>query len=440
MSNEFKAIVVGSGPVGLISAHALSKSGFDFIVLEGRDEIITNGGTDVVLSVMGLNALDQLGLSVAVSKVSTPLPTFRRIDDSGRDLGTAHFFEFHKRDHGMYPVTISRHDLTRILYESLPPSAQAKILPRKRVSEIQTTADGATVTCKDGTSYPGTIVVGADGAHSIVRSQMRSLALAAGSSRVNAEKPYLTTYQCLWMRFPSSASDDLHTGLASETHSHGACVQVFAGKEIAVAGIYETLPSPTRDRLHFGQAEEEALIARRGHLPVTEGARFTMADAYRSRIASGMVSLEEGVVEHWSHNGRLVLVGDAKHKFTPITGAGCNNGLQDVVALVNELHKAFESASVRTRDGRGFATPERTEITEAFEAYQRERFVSVKAQCAVAGRSTATATWSSIIAKIIDQYVMGHKIVQKQIWPKKAGSPRFFFSEQDTPVQTAAAL
>ena len=54
--------------------------------------------------------------------------------------------------------------------------------PNKKIQSITTTPSATTVHCADGTSYTGTILIGADGAHSLVRTQMRTLALAAPST------------------------------------------------------------------------------------------------------------------------------------------------------------------------------------------------------------------------------------------------------------------
>jgi 2-polyprenyl-6-methoxyphenol hydroxylase-like FAD-dependent oxidoreductase len=89
-----KIIVVGGGPVGMTAAHALSRAGIDFVLLESRSEIVMDAGSGLVLSAMGLRALGQLGLLPALSKVSTPVVKFKRLDHKGRDIGDTLFFTY----------------------------------------------------------------------------------------------------------------------------------------------------------------------------------------------------------------------------------------------------------------------------------------------------------------------------------------------------------
>jgi 2-polyprenyl-6-methoxyphenol hydroxylase-like FAD-dependent oxidoreductase len=91
---ESKVIVVGGGPVGMTAAHALSKAGIDFVLLESRSEIVMDAGSGLVLSAMGLRALAQLSLLPALSKMSTPVDKFKRLDHKGRDIGDTLFFTY----------------------------------------------------------------------------------------------------------------------------------------------------------------------------------------------------------------------------------------------------------------------------------------------------------------------------------------------------------
>lgn len=59
---NFKVIIVGGGPVGLVAANALLLAGIDFIVLESRDSVVVDEGASIVLGPSSLRVMHQLGL------------------------------------------------------------------------------------------------------------------------------------------------------------------------------------------------------------------------------------------------------------------------------------------------------------------------------------------------------------------------------------------
>ncbi|TKA75880.1 hypothetical protein B0A55_04847 [Friedmanniomyces simplex] len=186
-ASNFKVIVVGGGPIGLTAA------AIDFPILEHRSHVIADAGSNLVLMLIGLRAISQLDLLDPLNAVSSPLSRIDRLDHDGRDVGDVQFFTQMEKNFGVCPRVISRHDLTRVLYNTLPSHAQQKVLTNKKLSDITPTVDGATVTRADGSSYEGAIVFGADGAHSTVREAMRRLSLGLGSADVNEERPFMTT-------------------------------------------------------------------------------------------------------------------------------------------------------------------------------------------------------------------------------------------------------
>ena len=238
------------------------------------------------------------------------------------------------------------------------------------------------------------------------------------------------------MRF---SSDGLLPGTTSETHGYGAASQLFVGHESAVSGIYVPLEKPTRERVRFTEKDKEDLVEKYANVPLTSDGKVTFASAWASRTDSGLVSLEEGVLDYWSWDGKIVLAGDAAHKFTPSTGAGCNNGIIDVVVLVNKLHSLLQENS----------TPTTEELGGVFQEYQDARVPEVTFQCKTSGRATATATWSGTMFRLSDLYFMSWKWVQKFFMDKAATkisqAPSFDFLPADknlvgkVPWQTAVS-
>lgn len=290
----------------------------------------------------------------------------------------------------------------QVLWNSLPIEAQSKAHANKKVSDISTTENGVVVSCADGTSYEGSMVIGADGAYSVVRKHMRLMALRDQNTAavMNEEKPYLTSYRCFWVRCP--VLPNTNVGDAAETHGPDVTIQFFVGQDSAVIGVYEKLEKPTREPPRYTSADEESFVEKWGHLPLTKGGQLTLGQAYAQKMHCGLINLEEGVVKNWSWGGRMVLVGDAAHKFTPSTGAGCNDGIIDIVVLANSLNQAFS-------DG----VPSSSRLTTAFKEYQDARFDLATAGCRMAGTVTAMATWSNFVMKFLDLRVFSIQMVQK---------------------------
>jgi 2-polyprenyl-6-methoxyphenol hydroxylase-like FAD-dependent oxidoreductase len=309
-------------------------------------------------------------------------------------------------------------------------------LTNKEVSSISSTQEGVTVSCADGSSYAGSLVIGADGAQSTVRECMRTLALEVGSKQVNDEQPFLTTYRCLWVRFPTDSSPRLYPGFASETHGQDVAAQSFGGKGTAMTRVYERMKKPTRKRTKYSQSDHDAFIERWGHLPLTANKKFTLRDAYENRIEGTLVSLEEGVVQNWSWGSRVVLAGDAAHAFTPSTAAGCNNGILDIVALANELHAALRDA--RGEAGTQDAVPTADRLEAAFRAYQETRSDAVVEMCKDANNATSLATWVTWAHKSLDRYGLGWEAVQgymvKQAVSVGANMPVFEYVAGEEPL------
>jgi 2-polyprenyl-6-methoxyphenol hydroxylase-like FAD-dependent oxidoreductase len=315
------------------------------------------------------------------------------------------------------------------LYQALPKDARHKILTDKKVSKIENRADGVVVYCTDGTAVDGTFVIGADGAHSTVRHFMRELALEADSLEVNEAEPFLTSYQALWVRFATTSMPIYKQGIAVETHGFEIGTQCFCGEKSATIGVYKKLAKPTRTSKRYNKKDEAALIEEWGHLPLLKDAKFSLKDAYEARTDSGLVNLEEGVLPHWSWNGRIVLVGDAAHKFTPSVGSGLNFGIIDTVFLANELH----NLSQRYEDDSKLWWSQ-SALAEAFKRYQEKRQQETIDGCQQSSGMTCMVTWASLGLRIIDQYVLPNSVVQRLfgIWitSKASKPPAYDFEEQ----------
>ncbi|OAQ98954.1 hypothetical protein LLEC1_00604 [Akanthomyces lecanii] len=425
MPTKFKVLIAGGGPVGLTAALALSKANIEFTLLEKRRQAVSNAGSDLVLSPIGLRALSQLGLYSELSAASTPLGAIQRSDHEGNDLGQVKIFEYMQENFGEPPRVLPRRDLCQILWDRLPDPRN--VICDKDICQVKETAEGVTAICSDGSSYEADMIIGADGVHSQVRAHInRSSSRQVVDEKQEDREFFDAYYTCLWMRF---SSEGLCAGSTFETHGNGASTQMFVSPHHAVAGVYERLSEPIRAHRIFTGEDERALVSRWKDLPLSTDRTVTLGAAYNRRIASGLVALQEGVHQTWSSGGRLVLVGDAAHVFTPITGAGCNNGILDVVVLVNELHSLLDAKNTK---------PDSEALRKAFDSYESFRKEKVMSECQTATQVAATASWQSTLRRLADQYLISlswvQKLMMKHASAKIASTPGFYFLPADEHV------
>ncbi|KAI1776771.1 FAD/NAD(P)-binding domain-containing protein [Hypoxylon cercidicola] len=416
-NGNFRVIVVGGGPVGLTMAHTLSKAGIDFVVLERRPTIGEDSGASIIVSPHGLRILSQVGLLDSLRAVGEPAVQNRRYTPDGSQYRLIKGFSEFKSFNGEFAHIFNRAHLIRTLHDGLSKPDQSRVLTNKAVTDITADDSGVTVRCADGTRYDGSVVVGADGTHSVVRRYMRTLALQdpskAAATDFDEENPFVSKYRMMWCSFPSQGEGDEHGGVgtAQDTHGDGHSVQFLIGGKRSWIFVYERLPEPTRDRVAYTQDDVAAYAEKWADMPLDSGLR--VRDVFAQRYHAGMTNLAEGVLRRWSWGGRLVLAGDAAHKFTPNVGLGFNNGIQDAAALTNELHRALRSSAHGGGGGGGGASkgpgpgpsPSVEALSAAFERYQAARREGVESDLSLSAFHTRTDAWRSALHWFWDEWV-----------------------------------
>ncbi|KAK7409441.1 hypothetical protein QQX98_008402 [Neonectria punicea] len=348
-AENFKAVIVGGSPVGLVEAHVLYRAGIDFVVLERRQSVILNLRAALIL---------------------TPHNSVRLV-------------AFH------------RAHLVQVLYDNLLEEAKSKYFLNKKVVAINSNDEGVCVTSDDGSIYEGSIVLSADGVHSIVRNLMRDLALSEHPKiDWDPKEPFTSVYKCLWASFPCPSEP----GANFETTSKDQSVMYLTGRERGWILLYDK-SEPTNTLRSYSEKEVEEVAAKLAEFLVNE--TLKVKDVVKERFTWGMSDLGEGILKHWSY-GRIVLTGDACHKFTPNAGLGLNNGIQDVVVLCNGLHQAVADGKT------DIAT-----LAKVFEKYQSDRAEAVEKDYKQSALVTRLQTWASGLYYFLSLFVLSNNFVAR---------------------------
>ncbi|KAH8131258.1 hypothetical protein FP744_10002610 [Trichoderma asperellum] len=347
----FKVIIIGGGPVGLFLANGLQASGIDYVLFEKRSTIPPSTAFGIFLWPQVTRMMHQLGLLDSLRKVSHPMTGMIHSMPTGELLSSDTNFSKSYKTHG-YPVVVTdRGSLAQVLLSGID-KPEERIHTGKQLTNVITRPDGVTVEFADGTSFKGSIVIGADGIWSTVRNQISQYA----PDGLFLDNPYQASYQGVFGRAP--LLEGITSGQGIEVHGDGWLIQAFPSQKETHLFIYKSIKT-TNERVPFSPNVPEELIAQFANVRLTDNVTFK--DLWNQRFAQGTANFEEGVVEMW-HWDRIALIGDAVLKISPKQGVAANVGMESAACLTNKLAALLQNNP----------TPTTQEVSKVFSAYQCE--------------------------------------------------------------------
>ncbi|KAK0725997.1 hypothetical protein B0H67DRAFT_572071 [Lasiosphaeris hirsuta] len=329
MASPFRVIVVGAGVSGLAASHCLQKAGIEHVVLERRSQVAPPEGASITIFPQVLRALHQLGCYEPLTRAATPHDRAWTRWADGSVAANSGLYDYLRENHGVDILPLERRKFLEVMYESLPDKSVVRT--SAKIKEINHLADGVEVTLSDGTTERGAMVLGCDGVHSTVRSLMWDQAEATSPGLIPAtEKTAFKTYwKCLIGIGPPAPS--LGGSDSTMVHNTGYSHLVLAQPHCTFFFVFFLLDKPfnASDRVHYTDEDAEALAATVANDPLSES--LTFGDLWKRRVRGALISLEEGILEHW-HHGRIALAGDAVHKMTPNIALGGNTAIEDIIS------------------------------------------------------------------------------------------------------------
>ncbi|KAF5536396.1 zeaxanthin epoxidase chloroplastic [Fusarium mexicanum] len=390
--SERTVIIAGGGISGLSLANMLGRAGIRYVLLESHDEIAPQVGASIGLQSSGLRILDQLGCAdELMSLVDIPLNNIYIRYPDGSVIKHHSSVQDHLIERHGYPtIFIDRQMLMQVLYNKL--ESKASVHAGQKVVSVLELDNGIQVTTDKGKIFEGDILVGADGIYSTVRKEMWRIA-SPGNFPTDEWSNVPCYYKCIFGI--SRPLEDLIQG------SHYVYNDKFSYLVLVGPGgkfywfLFVKLPVPLygHDIPRYTKVDEEELAAQHAFDQITP--EVTFGQLYGARTSSTLTPLHEYVFEKW-HYKRIITVGNAAHKFEPLTGHGGNSAIETAASLVN--HLTSESCSDWSN----------AQIEAAFTAVQEERFQRVqwlvsdahKTQQMQAMATPFLATISPILARL----------------------------------------
>jgi salicylate hydroxylase len=345
-------VIIGAGIGGMTLALLLRRRGITAEVLEQSTEM-REVGAAVSLSANGTRVLRHLGLGVNLAGISTE-PT-RLVHRDGRDghiiaaTGDSHWYQrrFGAPFYGMHRVA-----LQRLLAGALGPR---HLHLGCRVQSLEPRGPGVTVHCAAGAAFDASVVVGADGVHSLVRDWV-----------TGGDEPVYSGTSGFRGLVPAGRLGHLpDPGALQFWIGPGAHLLHYPVSGGSVINFLAVLDEPRHwtAQAWQEQAEPGAHLAPFAgwHPAVTE-----MLSAVPQSPRWGLFARRP--LARW-YRGPVVLLGDAAHAMLPHQGQGANQAIEDAAVLAAELDRAkLGSAEPGSQD----------RLAEALRRYQRRRLARTR--------------------------------------------------------------
>ena len=335
-----RAIIVGGGIGGLTAALCLHRAGWDTVIVE-RAQALEDIGAGIQLGPNAMKVMQQLGLETALIEAGfQPEAIELRMGVSGMDLIRVPLAQTAIQKWGAPYVHIHRADLVRVLAEALEDRAPETLKLGLGLIRYSQTDSQITAHLSDGRELTGDVLIGADGIHSAVRTQM-----------LGPDDPVFTGNVAWRAVVPvDQLGADCPRPVAGAWMGRGkhAVTYLLRGGTLAnFVGVVERHDWAKEGWQEEGRKEDARADFDGWHPTITQ--LIEKADTlYRWAL------FDRKPNPHWV-DGRAALMGDAAHPMLPFMAQGAAMAIEDAWALA-----ACVSAQ--------------TPMTDALPAYQNLRY------------------------------------------------------------------
>ncbi len=382
-----KAVIIGGGIAGPVTACALQRAGIESVVYEAYSENGGNAGAFLTVAVNGLAALRALDLHQAVMDLGFSTRTIDLVSGTGKRLGVIPIGGV--LPDGTTTHTIKRADLYRLLYEATVRRG-IEVHHGKRLVDTEVLANGGVTACfEDGTRATGDLLIGADGIHSRTRRII-----------------------------DPAAPDPRHLGLgnvggftrtaAAVTTPSGAYIMTF-GKR----AFFGFVVHPSGEIWWFANPPSAPSMRRRDYRRMTSDEwKERLIDLFgddvgptveiirsTTELVGGSDQYDLPRVPTW-YRGPMIIIGDAAHAASPSSGQGASMAIEDALVLAKCLRDLPDPATAFT----------------AFERLRRRRVERVVAFGARSSNNKAPGPVGRVIRDLLAPFFLKLIARQSQDW------------------------
>ncbi|KAF8587601.1 FAD/NAD(P)-binding domain-containing protein [Ramaria rubella] len=348
---QVKVLVVGAGPVGLVSAIMLAKLGVEVAIVDAAS-VNQNGSRAALVHSHTLELLDSINLAEPLIQAGIRSDALVFSGKTNKLL-EIDLNQLHDVTKFPFSVIISQHEVERIFRERLS-SEGIQIFRNKSVVGFHHADHGVQVSFQDGSATRAQYVIGADGSHSIIR-HLSGIEFKDPHTGISYDdKPTASSFHIVLadvhLQEPLPATiprnrlsihlDNFlfliplqppHTDLSSDT-PNTSLWRIGLGMPAGHAD------APRTRSLEYMQQQLDA------RNPWGTEAKITIS----SIVTSSRYRVRAAVASSYFRkigDTNILLAGDAAHVHSPVGGQGMNLGICDAVAVARTIQMHIDSAA-----------------------------------------------------------------------------------------------
>jgi kynurenine 3-monooxygenase len=328
-----KVVIVGAGPSGVLLAHYLLRRGNQYQVdvydrlSDPRVAEFSNSRTyPISLTERGMRALGQIsGVEAAVRAISLEMGGTIFHQSNGKMRVTTRKKPLVTLDRTNLVITLlqltEQYDSSRLRLH-FNQSCTGVDFATQTIA-FQPTAHSESAEAKQSIDYD--LLIGADGARSVVRSHLLNTEL------FEFQQKYVPTdYKSIVLPPESASGDSLDSGKIHSWRSQdGTFVVLLHQLDGSMSGVI-LFPRQNKPIVDLATSEEVLKFFRQRFPEVGQRMSDAEAEAFLKRSPSRILTIR---CNRYHHGDRVLIIGDAAHSVSPSIGQGCNAALEDVAIL-----------------------------------------------------------------------------------------------------------
>jgi kynurenine 3-monooxygenase len=318
--------IVGAGLAGPLLACFLSRDGFDVTLYERRSDpriagFVGGRSINLALSERGIDALRRVGLADEVLNNVIPMRG-RMLHEPDGSVA----FQYYSSNHTDAINSVSRAGLNLILLNAAE-KCGAKLVFDHRCVSLDLEPARPRMTFENGATIDADLIVGADGAYSVVRQQMQK------REGFNFSQSYLEHgYKELTIP-PTKSGDFAMEKNALHIWPRGTYMMIALPNQDRSFTCTCFWPFQTFDEL---KSREQIEGFFRTNFADAVPLMPTLVEDFQRNPNGSLLTVR---CFPWNYQNKAVLLGDAAHAIVPFYGQGMNAAFEDCVTLSECLHK-----------------------------------------------------------------------------------------------------